>query len=485
MARTMNRRTFLRGAGGVAIALPVLEIMLDDNGIAYAGGDPIPRRFLVSFDGGAIGADGDSVHNLYAPDAVGPGYDLKRATMPLGDYGGIQSEVSVVSGLMVPYGTNPIPAGGWAADFHIQALGPLISGVRNSSVDDYGVNGETADQIVASVIGGDTTFRSLAYQTQAAWYLTDSAPYGRDIISYRNEGGSLVANPGQSSPRAAYDALFTGFVPPDPADAADLVYELDKRRSVLDRVRQSISTLMPKLGSADRQRMERHFDEIRALEQRLAATPPETTANCQMFPDPGADPAVGGDNSSAGGADYDVNAGWSDETARGRVFADLVHMAFTCDLTRSVAWLMTMAQSHMNIHPMTGIPYDQHELGHGGGTTEDMSVVRAWHIDQFAYLCAKLRDTPEGAGAVLDNCAMVHLNEAGHGFDPGSGNQNSTHSTENMCCLIAGRAGGLAAGQHVVASGMHPAHVLNSAMEAVGVSRSLGEVEGTIAALFG
>jgi hypothetical protein len=484
MARTMKRRMFLRGVGGVAVALPTLEIMLDNSGEAHAGGDPVPRRFMLSFDGGALGADGDPVHNMYAPDGVGPDYDLKTATMPLGDYDGIKSEVSIVSGLVVPYGTGPIPPGGWAQDFHIQALGPLISGVRNNATDDYGVNGPTADQIVADEIGGGTTFRVLAYQTQAAWYLTDSAPYGRDIISYRDDGGGLVANPGQTSPRDAYNALFTGFAPPDPGDAAALAYELEKRRSVLDRIGQSISTLMPQLGKSDRMRMERHFDEIRSLEMRLAATPPDTTASCSQFPDPGPDSPVGGDNSSVGGGGYDTNAGWSEETDRGRIFADLIHMAFTCDLTRSVAWLMTMAQSHMNIHPMTGIPYDQHELGHGGGTTADMSVVRAWHIDQFAYLCARLRDTPEGAGSVLDNCALVHTNEAGHGYDPGSGNQNSTHSTENMICLIAGRAGGLVAGQHVVATGRHPVHVINSAMHAVGVNRDLGEVNGQIDDLF-
>ncbi|MEM9459048.1 MAG: DUF1552 domain-containing protein [Myxococcota bacterium] len=485
MARTLGRRTFLRGVGGVAVALPTLEIMLDDHGTALAGGGTMPHRFMISFDGGAQGADNDPVHNLYAPDAVGPGYDLKTATMPLGDYGNIRDEVTVVSGLRVPYGTGPIPPGGWAQDFHIQALGPLLTGVRNNAVDDYGVGGPSADQLVADAIGGETTFRSLAYQLQASWYLTQSAPYGRDILSYRDEGGTIVDNPGQVSPQLAYQALFTGFIPPDPGDAADLLYELQKRRSVLDRVGASIDTLMPQLGAADRQRMQRHLDEIRALEMRLAATPPDAGAQCQMFPDPGPDPAVGGDNSSAGGGDYDINAGWSDESGRARIFADLIHMAFTCDLTRSVAWLMTMAQSHMNIHPITGIAYDQHELGHGGGTTEDMSRVRAWHIDHFAYLAAKLRDTPEGAGTVLDRCAMVHLNEAGHGYDPGSGNELSTHSTENMCCLLAGRAGGLGAGQHVVAEGMHPCHVLNSAMRAVGVDAQMGEVSGVIDALFG
>ncbi|MEM6996538.1 MAG: DUF1552 domain-containing protein, partial [Myxococcota bacterium] len=197
-----------------------------------------------------------------------------------------------------------------------------------------------------------------------------------------------------------------------------------------------------------------------------------------------ADPAVGGQQNGTSGDGFDTNAGWSDEDVRGRVFSDLIHMAFTCDLTRSVAMLYTMAQSHMNIFPITGIGYDQHELGHGGGGTAEISQVIAWHIDQFAYLVARLRDTPEGAGTVLDNSALVFQSEAGHGFDPGQGNDNSTHSTQNMVAMIAGRAGGLDAGKHVIATDMHPVHVTNSAMRAVGVDADLGEVSGVIDELF-
>src|SRR5712692_3769732 len=99
----------------------------------------------------------------------------------------------------------------------------------------------------------------------------------------------------------------------------------------------------------------------------------------------------------------------------------------------------------------------------------------------FAYLVAKLRDTPEAGGSLLNNTTLVFLHEGGHGYDSSSGNRNSAHSTENMACLIAGRAGGLRPGQHVVASGMHPANVLVTAMKAVGYSGiSLGEVSGDI-----
>ena len=99
---------------------------------------------------------------------------------------------------------------------------------------------------------------------------------------------------------------------------------------------------------------------------------------------------------------------------------------------------------------------------------------------------SKFASTPEPGGTMLDNTAMVFLLEGGHGYDPGSGNQYSSHSTENMACLVAGKVGGLKAGQHVKAAGMHPAQVLLTAMRAAGYSASaLGEVSGEIPGLRG
>jgi hypothetical protein len=65
---------------------------------------------------------------------------------------------------------------------------------------------------------------------------------------------------------------------------------------------------------------------------------------------------------------------------------------------------------------------------------------------------------------------------------------NSAHSTYNMCMLIAGGAGGLKQGHHVVAPrGLdHPANVLITLMHAVGVpAGQLGEISGAIPALLG
>lgn len=482
--RALSRRTVLRGAAGVAVALPTLEIMLNGNGDAYAAGGALPKRFAVAFGGHALGGDFDPLHNELVPDLVGPGYDLKRASSTLANNGDVTDRVTIVSGLRIPYDDGAgIPRGGWGRNFHTQGLCPLFSGMRSAGPDDYRVMGPSSDQVVADAFEGQTTIRSLVYQVQAAWYLSISAPYGRDRMSYRMVDGSLQEVPGQPSPRAAYDQLFTGFVPPDAGDAELAAYELRKRQSVIDLVRGDYERLLPRLGTADLQRMDRHLSEIRDLEALLAATPPNATATCFQLPDPGADPVVGGAQESVGGADFDTSLGFSDEPTRARLFADLIAMAFACDLTRSASILYTMAQSHMNASSFTGQPFDQHEIGHSGLGTTYVSDVVAWHLDLFGYLVAKLRDTPEGVGSLLDNCALVYLPEAGHGYDPASGNTESTHSTENMAVLTAGGAGGMVQGEHIVADGSHPVQALNAAMHAVGLTVDLGEVEGEIPGL--
>jgi hypothetical protein len=109
----------------------------------------------------------------------------------------------------------------------------------------------------------------------------------------------------------------------------------------------------------------------------------------------------------------------------------------------------------------------------------------AWHIKHFARLVSLLKSTPDVTGTLLDSAALVFLCEGGIGLDPSTGAAASVHSSDNMACLVAGRGGGLVPGQHIVAKGKHPANVLITAMNAVGVPGGLGEVSGAIAGLRG
>ncbi|MCH9683991.1 MAG: DUF1552 domain-containing protein [Deltaproteobacteria bacterium] len=483
MAIKLTRRSLLRGAGGAALALPALEIM--GGHASAAPGDAPPARYMFGYCGMSTGA-GSLPDQPLVPSTEGAGYALPEALLPLEEHGVVDA-VTVVSGLSIPYaevGGEP-PPGGRIREFHGTTLVPQISGMRATSRNRV-PSGPSSDQIVADAIAGDTLHHSLSYRVQAAQYAGDNSQGGSSgRLSYAANGDSIDAIDPISSPRVAHESLFSNFVPPDPAEAAAAQFLLERRRSVVDRVREHAQRLSSKLGVADQQRLERHLDEIRALEERLDAPPPDLVGDCALLPHPGEDPPIGGAHPVEGGnVQYDQAAGWSDEQLRAEILTDLAHMAFACDLSRVVAMRYSYSQAFLNAHPFSGHNSDVHGLGHSNNV-QGVSDAAAWHIGHFARLVAKLQASPEVDGStLLDHTALVLCFEGGHGFDPETGSSVSPHSTDDMVMLIAGRAGGLSPGRHIVAPGRHPANVIVSAMNAVGVDGGLGEIGEGMPELF-
>ncbi len=490
MARfVLPRRALLRGLGGVALSLPALEIMLPRRVSAASEG---PMRYLYAFGGSSIGTSDDSV----TPTGEGQGYDLTRGLQPLGDLG-VQDRVSVVTGLTIPWNTGSgIPAGGRAVGFHAHSVCPLICGLRSASEDNEAATGPTSDQIVGNAISGSAPHHSLIYRVQPAYYRGSNGSGGtRGRISARRnpETGALEHIEPIISPRLAYESLFANFVPPDPTEAAAAEFALRRQKSVIDLVRGDTERLLPQLGQVDRVRMERHFDELRDLESRLNLIEPPANSACQQLPEPGDDPAIGTAVENGDTDGYASGGAYSNEELRAEIMIDLIHMAFTCELSYVSALMFTYTQCFMNMQPIAGHASDLHELSHfavGGGQVmhDAMADGIAWHVKHWANLIAKLSDTIDLDGIpIIDKTAMVLTFEGGWGYDPESGESGRAHSTENMVVLIGGNAGTLNAsgGQHLRAEGRHPVEVINTAMQAVGVDEPLGEVEGTFPELLG
>lgn len=455
----LSRRALLRGLGGVAIGLPLLDIMTERPAHAATPSG----RFLLAFAGLSLGRhDGE----LFTPPATGLSYDLPRSLQPLAGHGNVRKDISVVSNLTIPWSDGQgVPPGGRAEKFHASSLGPLLSGVRSQDEVPRAL-GATADQKVADVLGKATRFRSIEARVQAQGYggggLGGAAG---GIQSYRaGPQGQVLPNPPIASPKLLFDMLFSG--------AQETQARL-RDRSVLDVVLEESERLRTRLGGADRQRLERHFDEIRELEKRTAALPLPTGGACLVPGDPGADPPE--------------TFGYSDEATRAGLLGELLRMAFVCDLTPVATLMYTWVQCFMNAKPIAGVETDLHELGHSAGTLEQMADATAWVVDHFAKLVASFRDTPDGDGTLLDRSALVLVFEGGSGYDSESGAARSSHSTEKMAALVAGRAGGLnpAGGRHIATKGAHPARVILAAMHAVGVEGPLGEVSGVVEDLFG
>jgi len=509
MALKIKRRAVLQGIAGTTVALPLLECMLP-TGRSTAQG--LPRRYAIMLAGQALGGDNyaknssrvdgqnitESGHYL-ADTNYGRGYALTTPLLPLQ---GMQDDFMMVSNLAIPFNANSadggsVPAGGAYRDFHGGGCSPLLSGTRSTEAR-FTCNGITSDQVIAELNDGQTTHKSLVVRAQPAFYVSGYSFSGRQYISYGPGGGNNGRIEAQASPEVAYRSLFQGFVPDNDEDAARFDFEMRARRSVLDLVLERRAQLVNNVGVADQQRLERHFDEIRDLENRIAALPPTASGACVVPPDPGADPPIGGDHDGGGSGSVTPGSGYSDEHTRSRLFADMIHMAFVCDLTRAASLQITAFQSHMNVRPIAdglgtlpgtvrparwaSVGGDLHEVGHNGDPNNRGQIPSAgllgWHISHYAYLVDKLRNTPEGDGNALDNTVLVFTAEAGHGRQLNDGSsQNQTHSVENMVLLVAGHAPGLSPGEHINGNGAHPATVLITAMQAAGYQgNTLGDV---------
>jgi hypothetical protein len=504
----LDRRTVLRGLGGVAVGLPVLECMLNSNGDALAQATPLPKRYAVVFAGQALGgddwADNTSIvlgkrstdtNAFIVPPEAGAGYTVTTPLKPLADLK-LMGDFSLVSGMRIPWSATSVeptavPPSGAFRDFHGGGAGPLLCGTSSQSAS-FTCRSATSDQIVAGFNQGTGSIASLVVRAQPAWYLSGSSFSGRQYISYK--GGNMPVE-AQTSPSIVYHSLFDGFVPTDMSGIAQHDFDLRARKSLLSLITDKRQKVTGMVGANDKIRLERHFDELRDLEMRIAAMGPMAGGQCKQPMVPGADPAVGGDNAGAGSDKIATNTGYSDEAGRARLLADLIYMAFVCDITRVATLQITVFQSHMNVFPISdalGVPIhaDQHECGHNGDAMTrgqiPVSTLLQWHISHYAYLLDKLKNSPEGAGNVLDNSSIVFMPEAGHGVQLNdSMSANATHSVDRMILLVAGHAGGLKPGKHIATNQAHPGQVLVSAMQAVGYTKdTFGEVTGKIAELF-
>jgi hypothetical protein len=388
---------------------------------------------------------------MVVPEGVGPGYDLPRGIVTLGGgavggraYPDVREEVTIVSGLKLPWQTSgAIPDAGRSIEFHGNTAQSQIAGCKSGPGRGTTPSSPSCDQIVAAAVGGETRFPFLSYRAQPIQYNTGDASFGNGgrLSFRRGSDGSIERIDPVVSPRLAYEALFTGFAPADPADAARARLELTRRRTVLDLVRGRAERLVARVGRADRVRLEQHFDEIRRLETRLDALDGSAPAACSLPRHPGDDPPIGEVDTE--GVETDTNK-WSNEELRNEILLGLIHHAFACDLTRTAAHLFTRWKTYINMYPAIGVHKDLHGCTHDAGRPDALADAVAWHVRHFARLVHLLRETRDVDGTRL----IDHT------------------------------------GQHLIARDRHPGEVVLSAMRAVGVPGPLGDLDRSIEELF-
>lgn len=496
----LGRRTFIRGAAGTALALPLLEVMQPAAAKAAVG--EVPKKYVVCSGGGALGIDRD----YFVPDATGRGYDLKTSLEPLGPgtrangFFDVRDDVTVVSGMELPFadvnGDQSIP-GVRGSSIHVNIQGALFCGNNTSSKKivtnkkgeqlQAGVRpyGPSSDAVVGQSNGAKTVFPWLSLSMRRY-----SANSFRHTMSFAaDDTGAIVGIAPYVQPYLAFDSILAGLQGSAGAASAEALARRDllfrKRRSVLDLVGDGLRRLTGKVSTSDRQTLEQHFTVLRELEARVQRiydlSLEEGGAACSTIERPA--------EKDWRNIEY---GGYAGEQERGRLLSDILTVAFACDLTRSVGYHYSTTQSRINLKKFTGYDGTIHSVGHnaqpGPGSyiqrknVQNAAIAR-WYVSQFAYLVRRLKDTPDGHGGnLLDHSALSFRTEGGWGKD--ANDRNSTHSTRNCSALLAGRAGGLDAGKHIRATGAHPTQVITTAMYAVGAGHTLGEISGHLAAAF-
>ena len=402
--KALSRRTFLRGAG-TALALPLLDAMIPAL-TAQAQTPADPRRLRrLGYVYIPMGCDG----TRWTPPGQGPLHRLSATLAPLAP---VKEHVAVLSNLEL---RNAYPG------THATSNSAFLSAARARLTEsaDYFL-GTTADQIAARHIGRDTQLPSLELSMDLLT-LAGQCDNGYACVYQNNLSWSSPTTPlpSEAHPRVVFERLFG-----DGATGAERRAALRSRASLLDSVTEELAQLNSQLGGADRARVAQYLDTVREVERRIQRA--EAAAREHRLPD--LDRPVG------------VPASYADHA---RLMFDLQVLAFQGDITRVITFQLARETSNRT-YPEVGVSDPHHPLTHHGGDpvkVEKVAQINRFHVALFAEFLAKLRDTREGNGTLLDHSLLL--------YGSGMGNPN-LHDHDNLPILVAGGAAGrMRGGRHV------------------------------------
>jgi hypothetical protein len=435
--QTLKRRHFLRGVAfgtPVVVGLPVLDCFLNDNGDAYAQGQPLPTRFGVFFWGNGRGVEA----GRWNPAQVGTAWEPSPQLAPLAPY---KDYLNVVSGMRVrlsksPQGHHKGTVGMMTgADFITQEAtnGPYRSTFAGPSID----------QIIAQQVGNQTAFKSLELGISTRLIKGEGT-----TLQFLSHNGPDSGNPQEYDPVALFDRIFKDLpMGEQPMQDPTLIKNAtEMKQSVLDSIVADIGALQQRVGSRDKVRLDQHLQNIRDIEKRLGGSMTPTIA-CTTPMRPGALP-----KNPAGEPFVERMAGLSDVLA----------LALACDATRVFTLHFSGSAAGPVFHPL-GIDRGNHDLSHEGAAAQDeIDRSTIWTMEQLGVLLGKLMSATEGDSNLLKQSAILATSDTADG---------ALHSVTDMPVLVAGSGGGYFKnpGVHHQQQGGNTTEVLLSLVRSMGI----------------
>jgi hypothetical protein len=191
-------------------------------------------------------------------------------------------------------------------------------------------------------------------------------------------------------------------------------------KSMLDVIKEDANSLMQRVGSNDRARVDQHLEGLRALERRL-----DYEVVCEEPENPAA-------------SDFGDEGSNEQKEAKHELMIDLLATALACDLSRVFSYEWSATQSGA-VYWEVDSSSEHHPLTHKGSSPELRKVV-TFIMKNYASLARRLRDTPEGAGNLLDNTLILGTSEHSNA---------DIHNMVDHPFVFLGKAGGaIRAGLH-------------------------------------
>jgi hypothetical protein len=412
----LSRRAVLRGAGGVAIALPWLEIM--GGGRESRAQAPPARRFLAVFN------PGGTILEKWTPIGGESDFTLSPILTP---FEPVRDGLLVLNGIDMKSALGEQEAAGMSA---------WLTGTPEVLLQGY-ATGPSIDQVLAPRLSEGQAFRSLELAVRWGTGKCKGVASPWDVVNFADDGAFTPIAP-RLDPVAIFNDLFGA----DGGTSANAEWE----RSVLDAVGRRYEKLAARLGTADKQRLDQHLSGIRDLERTLAETQ-SLSGRCR--------PPVLVDTS-----DYDPAAGLTatpdsvDDPVTdaaipkvGKLMTDMLVMALACDLT-SVGTLMWADSEGKYSLPWLALnqTHDYYQNG-GGFRPVECETIATWYSEQNAYLLAEMAKVDMGGHSLLDESVVFFGSSIQH---------PATHAKTSMPFLLGGRGGGLRAGRNLTYD--HPSH---------------------------
>jgi hypothetical protein len=433
----MDRRTVLKAAGAT-LGLPFLDAMVPARtALAQTAAVPKLRAGFFYIPHGAImynTSHGPSM-DKWTPSGSGADFKLSPILSPLEPY---KKYVTSFGNL-----ENAASAGS------VHTLNPAtwLSATRPDAGGPRAHMAITLDQVIAKVIGQDTSLPSLELASETTVQVAAGGGGNYTTLSFRDAESPL---PMEYNPRKVFLELFgEGDTPEEKASISRQTI------SILDLMLDRTRKLQGELGPSDRTALDGYLESVREIERRTQ----KASAAGVKIP-----------NAPVGELE--------DFGAQVKLMFDLLALAYQADLTRVATYIMVSEGTNRTYNHI-GVPDAFHPVSHHANELdrlEKLVKIQTWHVQKFAEFVKKLADTPDGEGTLLDHSILMY------GSNMSNSDLHNNYPEPNI--LVGGGNGKMKlGGQHLVLPERTPiANVHLTVLQKAGMERDkFGDSTGVIA----